>query len=191
MSKVRAVADLPARARVKGKRKVKAKVTKMIHHLGKIELNPTQRDPVWCHQPGRIRSMMIFLLSRMPGSKPEESKEASSKKGEQKEEDKGPPKDAESAETWAEVMKTAPRKRQGNQAAADKAIARTYPRPLCDPAAKPNCTYKRSEHVPARDAPMSNRWGTKKKPKEVQKRNPVQLIKDAVHRLNAPKQKPP
>ena len=126
--------------------------------------------------------------------------------------EKGPPEDEESTETWAEVMKRAPRNRQGKHVAADKANARTYPRPLCDPDAKPNYTYKRAEHVPPRDAPLSDRWDTKDKPKAVQKRNPVQLGKDTVHRaiyehgirkrygefkaavlqvLNAPKQKPP
>ena len=68
------------------------------------------------------------------------------------------------------------------------------------------------EHVPPRDAPFSERWDTKGKPQTVQKRNPVQLGKDTVHKaihehgirkrygefkttvlqvLTAPKQKPP
>ena len=82
----------------------------------------------------------------------------------------------------AEVMKESKPKRQGREAAYEKAKARSYPRPLCEPTAKPNYTYKRGEYVPPREALVSDRWDTKEKPRATTRRNPIQLAGDPIHK---------
>ena len=56
---------------------------------------------------------------------------------------RSPPKDEEPAETWAEVTRKTRPARQAKTAAAEKANARTYPRPRCDLETKPNCLTKK------------------------------------------------
>ena len=114
-------------------------------------------------------------------SKPE-GEESTTKEKESEKTEEGPPKDEESAETWAEAIRKSRALRQVKTAAADKANARTCPRPMCEADTKPNYVHKRAEHVPPRDPPSSDRWSVKDKPKVVPKRNPVQLEKDSVHK---------
>ena len=114
-------------------------------------------------------------------SKPK-GEESTTKEKESEKTDEGPPKDEEPAETWAEVIRKARKPRQVKTATAEKAKARTYPRPMCGEDAKPNYAYKRVQHVPTKDPPYSGRWSVQEKPKDVPKRESIKLGKDTVHK---------
>ena len=66
--------------------------------------------------------------------------------------------------------------------AAEKAKARTYPRPMCGEGVKPNYAYPRVQHVPTKEPLYSGRWSVQEKPKDVQRRNSIKLVKDTIHK---------
>ena len=110
----------------------------------------------------------------------EKSKEKPKPEGEEAKEksEEGPPKDKEPEDSWAEVLRKARKPRQVTSKAAEKAKARSYPRPMCEPSAKPNYTYPRPHHVPTREVMYSGKWIVNEKPRDVQKRNPLKLTKE-------------
>ena len=123
----------------------------------------------------KVRNLRLrMILSQKARNLQQKEKESEKTEG-------GPPKDEEPAETWAEVIRKTRPARQVKTAAAEKANARTYPTPVCDSETKPNYTYKRADHVSPRNAAPSVRW-TKDKPRVVPGRNPVQLVKNTVHK---------
>ena len=105
-------------------------------------------------------------------------------KGESKEEDKdkeGPIKDEEPAEPWIEVVRRAAKPRQNTSKAADKARARTYPRPMCEATAQVDYVYT-PQHVPTRELFISGRWSVIEKTRDIPPtRNPMRL-KDNPHK---------
>ena len=113
---------------------------------------------------------------KIEGDSKPKGEESITKEKESEKTEEGPPKDEEPAETWAEVIRKA-RKPRHQMAAAEKAKARTYPRPMCGEDAKPNYAYKRVEHVPTKDPLYSDRWSVQDKPKDVPKRNSDQTRK--------------
>ena len=121
--------------------------------------------------------------------KPEGEDKTKDKSGPEGEEaveksEEGPPKDEEPAESWAEVLRKARKPRQVITRAAEKARARTYPRPMCEVGTKPNNAYARAQHVPTKEPLYSGRCIVHEKPKDVQKRNPVKLIPFTRQSLN-------
>ena len=113
-------------------------------------------------------------------SKPK-GEESTTKEKESEKTEEGPPKDEEPEETWAEIIRKARKPRQVNTA-AEKARARTYPRPMCGEDAKPNYASKRVQHVPTKDLIYSERWDVQDKPKDIPRRNAIKLGKDTVHK---------
>ena len=110
----------------------------------------------------------------------EKPDEKTKPEGEEKKEEseEGPPKDKEPQETWAEVLRKARKPRQTTSKAAERARARTYPRPMCESTAKPNYAYPRPQHVPTKDTLYSGRWTVNERPKDVQKRSTLKLAKE-------------
>ena len=109
--------------------------------------------------------------------KSEETDIAGGKEASQKTEE-GPPKDEEPTESWIDVLKRVSKPRQNLSKAADKARARTYPRPRCASTAQPNYTY-RAQHVPTREPVITGKWSVVEKTKDTPpNRNPIRL-KDA------------
>ena len=105
-------------------------------------------------------------------------------KDESKEEDKdkeGPIKDEEPAEPWIEVVRRAAKPRQNTSKAAEKARARTYPRPMCEATAQIDYVYA-PQHVPTRELFTSGKWSVIEKTKDIPStRNPMKL-KDNPHK---------
>ena len=117
-------------------------------------------------------------------SQEKKSEQDESSKDESKEEDKdkeGPIKDEEPAEPWIEVVKRAAKPRQNTSKAAEKARARTYPRPMCEESAQVDYVYT-PQHVPTRELFTSARWSVIEKTRDIPvTRNPVRL-KDNPHK---------
>ena len=117
-------------------------------------------------------------------SKEKEPEKDESSKDESKEEDKdkeGPTKDDEPTEPWIEVVKRAAKPRQNTSKAAEKARARTYPRPMCEATAQVDYVYT-PQHVPTRELFVSGRWSVIEKIKDIPAtRNPMKL-KDNPHK---------
>ena len=89
----------------------------------------------------------------------EKSEEKPKPEGEEpKAKDEGPPKHKEPEASWAEVLRKARKPPQVNSKAAEKAMARSYPRPMCEPSVKPDYTYPRPQHVPTRELMCSEKW---------------------------------
>ena len=87
----------------------------------------------------------------------------------------GPIKDEEPTEPWIEVMRRAAKPRQHTSTAAEKARARTYPRPMCEPNAQGEYTYS-PQHVPTREVFTSGKWSVVEKTKDIPPtRNPMKL----------------
>ena len=109
----------------------------------------------------------------------EKSEEKSKPEGEEpKAKEEGLPKDKEPKDSWAQVLRKARKPRQENSKAAEKAQARSYPRPMCEPTAKPDYAYPRPQHVPTREQMCSGKWIVSEKPRDVQKRNVLKLSKE-------------
>ena len=113
------------------------------------------------------------------GDKPKEEKleKDESPKDESKEENKekeGPIKDEEPAEPWSVVVRRAAKPRQNTSKAAEKARARTYPRPMCEANAQ---TYVYTpQHVPTRELVVTGRWSVVEKMRDIPPtRNPMKL----------------
>ena len=93
----------------------------------------------------------------------------------------GPVKDEEPTEPWIEVMRRAAKPRQNTSKAAEKARARTYPRPMCQATAQVDYTYA-PQHVPTRELSTSGKWSVVEKTKGIPPtRNPMKL-KDNPHK---------
>ena len=116
--------------------------------------------------------------------KEEKSEKDEPPKDESKEENKeqeGPIKDEEPEEPWIEVVKRAAKPRQNTSKAAEKARARTYPRPMCEATAQVEYVYA-PQHVPTRELFMSGKWSVVEKVKDIPPvRNPMRL-KDNPHK---------
>ena len=91
--------------------------------------------------------------------KDEPPKDESKEEGKDKE---GPIKDEEPAEPWIEVVRRAAKPRQNISKAAEKARARTYPRPMCEETAHIDYVYT-PQHVPTRELFTSGRWSVVEK----------------------------
>ena len=100
---------------------------------------------------------------REESSKDEPPKEESQKETEDPE---GPIKDEEPAEPWIEVIRRSAKPRQNISKAAEKAKARTYPRPMCEPTAQGVYVYD-PHHVPTRELISSGRWSVVEKTKDI------------------------
>ena len=114
------------------------------------------------------------------GDKPkkEESSKDEPPKKESKEEIKdpeGPIKDEEPAEPWIEVIRRSAKPRQNISKAAEKARARTYPRPMCEATAQGIHVYN-PHHVPTRELIASGKWSVIEKTRDIPAtRNPMRL----------------
>ena len=75
-------------------------------------------------------------------------------------------------------MRKARKPRQVMTKAAEKAKARTYPRPMCGEGVKPIYVNPRVQHVPTKEPLYSSTWSVQEKPKDVQRRNSIKLVKD-------------
>ena len=65
--------------------------------------------------------------------------------------------------------------------AAERALAREYPRPRCAETAQPNYTYK-PQRLPTREPVIINKWSVSDKPKDIPRnRRPIRL-KDPAHK---------
>ena len=69
----------------------------------------------------------------------------------------GPPKDEEPKGAWTEVLRRVTKPRQNKSEAAERAMARSYPRARCEETAKPNYTYK-PQNVPTRELVIIGKW---------------------------------
>ena len=95
--------------------------------------------------------------------------------------EEGPPKDEEPTEPWTEVIRRAAKPRQNISKAAEKARARTYPRPMCEATAQVNYTYA-PQHIPTREPFTTGKWSVIEKIKDIPlTRNPMRL-KDNPHK---------
>ena len=100
---------------------------------------------------------------------------------EEKKDEEGPIKDEEPEEPWIEVVKRAAKPRQNTSKAAEKARARTYPRPMCEATAQVDYVYA-PQHVPTRELFISGKWSVIEKVKDIPSvRNPMRL-KDNPHK---------
>ena len=116
--------------------------------------------------------------NKSEGEKKSEEKAKADGEEESQKIEEGPPKDEEPKESWTEVLKRVSKPRQNLSKAADKARARTYPRPRCVSTAQPNYTY-RAQHVPTREPVITGKWSVVEKTKDIPpNRNPIRL-KDA------------
>ena len=117
-------------------------------------------------------------------TKKEESSKDEPPKDESKEKDEkqdGPTKDEEPTEPWIEVVRRAAKPRQSASKAAEKARARTYPRPMCEATAQGIYSYN-PQHVPTRELFTLGRWSVIEKTKDIPAtRNPMRL-KDNPHK---------
>ena len=111
-------------------------------------------------------------------SKDEPPKDESKEKNEEQD---GPIKDEEPAEPWIEVVRRSAKPRQSTSKAAEKARARTYPRPMCEATAPGVYSYN-PQHVPTRELFTLGRWSVIEKTKDIPAtRNPMRL-KDNPHK---------
>ena len=111
-------------------------------------------------------------------SKDEPHKDESKEKNEEQD---GPIKDEEPAEPWIEVVRRSAKPRQSTSKAAEKARARTYPRPMCE-ATTPGVYSYDPQHVPTRELFTLGRWSVIEKTKDIPAtRNPMRL-KDNPHK---------
>ena len=108
----------------------------------------------------------------------DESKDVSKGEDEGKE---GPIKDEEPTEPWIEVMRRAAKPRQNTSKAAEKARARTYPRPMCEATAQVNYTYA-AQHVPTRELITSGKWSVIEKTKDIPPTRSPMKLKDNPHK---------
>ena len=107
--------------------------------------------------------------------KPEDDEPPKDKSKDEGQGEEGPIKDEEPAEPWIEVIKRAAKPRQNTSKAAEKARARTYPRPMCEATAQVDYTYA-SQHVPTRELFTSGKWSVVEKTKDIPPvRNPMRL----------------
>ena len=78
-------------------------------------------------------------------------------------------------------FKRAAKPRQNTSQAAQKARARTYPRPMCEASAQVDYVYV-PQHVPTREVSTSGKWSVTEKTKDIPiTRNPMRL-KDNPHK---------
>ena len=113
--------------------------------------------------------------------KPENDEPPKDKSKGEDEGKEGPVKDEEPTEPWIEVMRRAAKSRQNTSKAAEKARARTYPRPMCEATAQVDYAYA-PQHVPTRELFTSGKWSVVEKTKDIPPtRNPMKL-KDNPHR---------
>ena len=111
-------------------------------------------------------------------SKDEPPKDESKEKNEEQE---GPIKDEEPAEPWIEVVRRSAKPRQSTSKAAEKARARTYPRPMCEATAQGIYVYT-PQHVPTRELITTGKWSVIEKVRDIPPtRNPMRL-KDNPHK---------
>ena len=79
------------------------------------------------------------------------------------------------------MVRRAAKPRQNTSKAAEKAKARTYPRPMCEAAAQVDYMYA-PQHVPTRELFMSGKWSVIEKTTDIPiARNPMRL-KDNPHK---------